>query len=129
MAEHFKKHDLVDWKKNNKVEMRNFKETSDFHDVVKLLLVRMLRRRYPNSAKYPIYTEASDEEGIPDIKMHLGKDIYVWEIQDKISKEWTERMNDKYQTVDWFCVPLKKLNREWKGGLKRLINLLEHYLV
>lgn len=121
-----------DWKRNNKVGMRNFNESVDFHDVVKLLLVRMLRRRYPDSNKYPIYTEYNPNnpnEDYPDIWMKIKNDIIIWEIQKEITDEWLEKIKKKKEDV--IIVPLKKLITKPKdlNYLDNLKKQLEVYLI
>lgn len=122
---------IIDWKRNNKIALRNFSEAVDLHDTIKLILVRMLRRRYPNSEKYPIYTEydpISPNEDYPDIWMRVGGDIYVWEIQESISHTWLEVITERYKNETLIIVPLKEIQEKWKEkGLKKLREILEVY--
>ncbi len=120
---------MINWKKNNKVAIRNFKEACDFHDVVKMLLVRMLRRKHPNSSKVPIYTEFNPDqpnETFPDIWMKDEKrDLYVWELQEVITEQWEQRMNEQYKGImkDLFIVRLKDLNRDSISLLKKQLEV------
>jgi len=111
---------LKDWNKNNKIAIRNFHESCDFHDIVKLTLMRMLRRSYPNSHSCQIYSEYNPEDphaNYPDIwmrvsaykKKRLTHTVYVWEIQEKVSEEWKKQIVEKHQEVNLIIVPVKKI--------------------
>lgn len=119
---------IVDWKRNNKVALRNFSTACDFHDLIKTLLVRMLRRNYKCSKRYPLYTENNPlepNENYPDIWCRIKGDVYVWEIQDKITAEWTEKITEKYDNVTLIIVPLKEIMDDWCMRLIRLENPVE----
>lgn len=121
---------LIDWKRNNKIALRNFSENVDFHDIVKTLLVRMLRRKHKDSCKVPIYTEFNPEEineNYPDIWMKDEHgDIYVWEIQDKISKEWQKSISKHYENIsELTIVSLNDLSK----NIDELKKQLEKYLI
>ena len=106
---------MIDWKKNNKIALRNFSEAVDFHDIVKALLVRLLRRNYPDSSKYPIYTEFNSVEpnqSYPDIWMKVKNDIYVWEIQEQITAKWKEQITKKYEDLNLIIVNLKDFKKQ-----------------
>ena len=128
-----------DWRRNNKVALRNFSDSSDFHDVVKTILVRMIRREHNHSQKVPIYTEFSPDkpnEEYPDIWMRLKGDIYVWEIQKQITKSWTERICKQYESVNLIIVNLKEDENEWMNHklfeiypIKALREVLLKYVV
>lgn len=116
----------VDWKRNNKVAIRNFSDACDLHDVVKLLLVKLLRRNYTNSKSIPIYTEYEFDDNYPDVWMKIKGDIYVWEIQERLSEKWTKKMIDKYREVNLNIIPLDKFNGLSISEIKKL---LEVYLI
>ena len=127
---------MIDWKRNNKIALRNFHESIDFHDIVKTLLVRMLRRKHPNNKACQIYTEKAVEGNfIPDIEMFLkkkyryGAEHYVYELQDNISKSWMEKIKKRYEDVNLIIVPLKEIEKKWKGGLEELRVLLKDYII
>jgi len=131
----------VDWTRNNKIGLRNLKEASDFHDLVKTLIVRMLRREHPDSHNVHIYTEFSPDkprEEFPDIWMSIKKDIIVFEIQKKITKEWTKKVVERYKDCDLIIVELEKDLKEWNDKIhsknetdpiKLLRNILNKYIV
>ncbi len=129
----------TDFKRNNKIGLRNFKEASDFHDIVKTQLVRMLRRKHKDNHNIPIYTEYSPDkpnEEYPDIWMRLKKDIIVWEIQENMSKKWLEQIQENYRDVDLIIVPLKEVKLKWreiidkyKNPIDSLREILEVYVI
>lgn len=114
-----------DWKRNNKIGLRNFSENVDLHDLVKTLLCRMLRRNYPDSNKYPIYTEynpARPNDDYPDIWMSIKSDIYIWEIQDKLTSSWVKQILEKHKHATVIMVPLKLVENAWKSKIRKLKN-------
>lgn len=130
----------TDFKRNNKVALRNFSKSSDFHDLVKTLIVRMLRRVHQDSHAVPIYTEYSPErpnKEYPDIWMRIKQDIIVYEIQKEVSKAWLKEISKRYQDVDLITVNLKDIHDKWTKSLKKsptnpiekLNNILEDYIV
>jgi hypothetical protein len=136
--------DRTDWKRNNKIGLRNFSESSDFHDIIKTLVVRLLRREHPDNYKIPIYTEHSPtkpNEEYPDIWMRIKNDIVVYEIQKKINKDWIKQISEKYEQVDLIIIETEKVLKEWKqkihsksnspktDPIKLLTNILQKYIV
>ena len=132
----------IDWKRNNKIAIRNPHEECDFHDIVKLLLVRMLRRKYKNSSTVPIYTEFSPEENCdtyPDVWMKVREKlkpstgnrtksewvVYAYEIQKNITKKWLKETIKRYENVNLIIVPLNDLPKD----LTKLKKELEKYIV
>lgn len=115
----------IDFKRNNKISLRNFSESSDHHDVIKLLLVRMLRRKYK---KAPIYTEfnpARPQKDYPDIWIRVKKEVMIYEIQKEITTEWTKQIIEKHSDVDLIIVPTKKLSKD----INKLKIELEEYIM
>jgi len=130
---------ICDRKRNNKVAIRNFNEAVDFHDVVKLMLVRMLRRKN-NTIHAPIYTEYDPEkplEDYPDIWMRSKNgDIYVWEIQKEITESWKEQILKRHEAVTLIIVDLKDVEEKWLSSdlfevdpIKALREVLEPYVI
>jgi len=118
-----KKREFTDFKRNNKVALRNFSESNDKHDTIKLLLVRMLRRNHPDNNKVPIYTEydpTRPNEDYPDVWMRIKQDIYVYEIQNKITKEWENQILEKYEEVNLIVINMKKLSNDINKMKKEL---------
>jgi len=127
------------WARNNKIGLRNFKEASDLHDIVKTQLVRMLRRKHKDNHNVPIYTEFNPErpnEDYPDIWMRIKQDIIVYEIQETVSKKWSKQIQEKHCDVDLIIVPLKEVLRNWRliidkyeNPIESLREVLEVYVV
>jgi len=136
-----KKMVITDFKRNNKIGIRNFTDASDFHDLVKLLLVKILRRKHQDNNATQIYTEYSPTSPLgefPDIWMSLRErnktKIVVYEIQKEITKYWTERVQNRYENCDLIIVPLKEVLKEWKDNInsdpiKALRQVIEPYVV
>lgn len=112
--------------KMDNVKVRNANQSCDLHDIVKILIVRILRRKYPNKQNCHIYTEYSYEspnEYYPDIELWLKEKHNkpfrrtIIEIQDKVSKKWIKKMNERYTDIDWIIIPLKEVEEEWKEAL------------
>jgi len=108
---------MINYKKINKVCVRNLSEKSDFHDVIKTLLYRMLRRENKN---IEIYTEEQLNGEIPDIYLKYKDKIIVWEIQEEDSQAWYEKIKERYSDVDLIIVPLKKLSKDFNVFKKQL---------
>ncbi len=129
----------TDYRRNNKIGLRNFREKSDFHDLCKTLLVRMLRRVHPDNHNNPIYTEFNPEKpnkDYPDIWMRVKQDIIVYEIQEQVNKKWTEQITKQYEDVDLIIVPLKDVLKnwsliidKWENPIDSLTEVLEVYIV
>ena len=118
----------TDWARNNKIGCRNFKEASDFHDLCKTQLLRMLRRKHPDNHNIPIYTEHNPErpnEDYPDIWLRIKKDIIVWEIQETVSKKWTKQVLKKYEDVDLIIVPIKEVLKNWRKIINKYENPID----
>lgn len=116
------KKEFTNQAKNNSVKCRNFSVSNDAHDVIKLLLVRMLRRKHPNQ-NIPIYTEhdpLNPNEDYPDLWMRVKQDIYVYEIQNKITKAWTKQISKQYEDVNLIVIDMSKCPNDINGIKKYL---------
>ena len=109
----------IDWKRNNKIAIRNFTEGCDLHDIVKIMLVRLLRRRNKGVPIYTEYDPHKPQEDYPDVWMQIGKDIYVWEIQKDVSREWTTQIVKRYEDVNLVVIPLKDVELRLQQAIKR----------
>lgn len=115
-----------DHKRLDNVRIRNSHPKIDLHDIVKIMLVRMFRKKYPNKNNCHIYTEFAHEavnEYYPDIEIWL-KEKYnkpmrriVIEIQNNVTKQWVNKMNKRYEDDDWICIPLKEIKNRWEDRL------------
>lgn len=103
------------------VKVHNASESADKHDIIKLLLVRMLKRINKNAIIYTEYNPDRLNETYPDIYMKTRKgDIYIYEIQKEITKEWTKQIITKYPDENLVIVPVKELSDNWVEMRKEL---------
>jgi len=113
----------MDWKRNNKINVgHNLSAAFDFHDVVRTLIVRKLRRNYPDNSKIPIYTEYYPEKSLmPDIYIKIKNKVYIYEIQEQMNSDWITKLLKSYENDDVIIVPLKTLKEKWLITLRVLI--------
>ena len=114
----------MDWKRNNKINVgHNLSTAFDFHDVVRTLIVRKLRRNYPDSFKIPIYTEYYPEKSLmPDIYIKIKNKVYIYEIQEQMNSDWITKLLKNYGEDDLIIVSLKTLREKWLVKLDVLIH-------
>ena len=120
---------MIDYKRNNSVKMRNTHESVDPHDLVKTLLVRILRKQNPDNKNIQIYTEYDVEntnDFYPDVLLKKGgagnskrsqrnAGSYYWEIQEAVSSKWTKKMEERYgDSKGYTTVPLKEIEKEFE---------------
>ncbi len=108
---------MIDYKLLNKVSIRNLNPKSDFHDICKIMLYRLIRRKYPNC---PVYTEYKLSGEIPDIYLETKKGIIIWELQWNVTKKWLEKIKKRYSDVDLIIVKLKDLPKDFDKLKKEL---------
>ena len=129
---------MIDWENLNKVKLASSDESEDKHDIVKLLLVRMLLRKHRNEKNYiRIYTEFNvNKKRRCDIYFEniKTKESYIFEIQKSITNKWLiqtrkdykEELEQQYlMTTDLIIIDLNKLSDD----LKELTKQLEDYLI
>lgn len=106
--------------KNNSVRFRNFNEACDFHDVVKTLLMRMIRRNHPDHNTVKIISEHNTDapnESYPDIQVVIKRykkpiEIIVYEIQEKVTESWKKSILKRYEHLsNCEIIELDKLRR------------------
>lgn len=118
---------MKDWKRNNSVKIRNTHPSVALHDVVKLLLVRLIRRQNPSVNFVDIYTEHNvnqPNKSYPDIQVTVHgsrnqtKDYknIVYEIQEQWTDEWEKKILKKYEDSDVIFIRLKKLVDNFKNN-------------
>ena len=120
----------IDYNRNNRIKLRNFSISQDFHDLVKTLLVRMIRRKHKKQEKVQIYTEyniTANNENYPDIQVILKEkkkdSIVIYEIQDTITKKWMDQIQSKHEESTLIIVPLKKIYKRWESRVLNELNL------
>lgn len=90
----------VDWKNLYKVRLASSIPEMDKHDVVKLLLVRKILRKYKRKDWLRIYTEFELSNGLkPDVYVEniKTKSILIYEIQKEYTKEWLKEKTKQYE--------------------------------
>ena len=108
----------IDWENLYKVRIGNSDESFQKHEVVKLLIVMKILRKYKRKDWLRIYTEFELENGkkpdvyVEDIK---NKSILIYEVQKDFSKEWLKTKTKQYNdykvynfTVDFIPIDLNK---------------------
>lgn len=108
----------VNWDELYKVRLASSIPELDKHDVVKLLLVRKILRKYKRKDWIRIYTEFELENGLkPDVYFEHVKDksVIIYEIQKDYTKEWLKEKTKQYKdyevlnfTVDFIPIDLNK---------------------
>lgn len=115
----------ADWKLNNSVKVRNTHPSVAFHDVIKLLMVRLIRRKNPDNNILGIYTEHNFDDpnsSYPDImvKAHYTRNSIkqpkdtIYEIQETYSEEWLKKLETQYEGVDVVPIKLKLIAKKMK---------------
>jgi len=117
---------MVDWNKQDRFQMRNFNESVDHHDICKIILMRLLRRKHTNRNKCLIYSEKEDGDNVWDIWVRTENgDIYCYELQKNYSKAWELKLTEDNPDVDVVVIKLKKLP---KDSIKKITEALKKYV-
>lgn len=109
---------MVNWNNLYKIRLNNYEDSFAKHEIVKLLIVKNILLKYNSKKKYQeVYTEFPITEGkVTDVyhENHLTKEVYCYEVQSRISKEWIEETTQKYKDkeIDWILVDLSKLSND-----------------
>lgn len=125
----------TNWSELFKIRLSNIvDESMDKHDVVKLLIVRKILRKYKKRVWIRIYTEHSLDGMKPDVYMENLKDksVICWEIQKVLNEEYIKKTTTKYNnldipfmnSVDLFIVPLK----ECPDNISEINSWLDKYI-
>ena len=113
----------TNWSDCYKIRLRELTDAQTKHLVVKALIVQKLLIKYKSMRSYiRIYTEFSLEDNrVCDIYFENLKtrEIYIYEIQSKITKKWedyTVKFYNNYEVfnfrTDLVVVDLKKLSND-----------------
>ncbi|MFW6233411.1 MAG: hypothetical protein ACOC3Z_01990 [Nanoarchaeota archaeon] len=127
----------TDWNNLNKIRIANCDESFQKHEIIKLILVMKLMKKYNrrrNSIR--IYTEFPLENGcIADIYFEdtKKKNAYAFEIQKEYTKEWLKERTEKYKeweipffnSADWIPINLNQLS----DNINELNKQLDKYLI
>ena len=94
-------------------------ESVDKHDIIKLLIVRKLLRKYTKRKWIRIYTEYKLNGLIPDVFFEniKTKSVICYEIQKNFSKKWIKTKTEQYNnykiynfTLDFIPINLNNLS-------------------
>lgn len=125
----------TNWNELFKIRLSNIvDESMDKHDIIKLLVVRKLLRKYRKRHFLRIYTEYKINGMTPDVYMEnlRDKSVICWEIQKQLNEEYIKKTTIKYNnyevpymnSVDLFIVPLK----ECPDNISEINKWLEKYI-
>jgi len=127
----------INWSELYKVRLASSIPEMDKHDIIKLLVVRKILRKYKRKHWLRIYTEFSLNNGSnlkPDVYMENIKDksVICYEIQKECDKKYIQDRVKKYNayevynfTVDLVIIPLKGLS----DNIQELNKQLDKYVV
>jgi len=128
---------MIDWANIFKIRIANPDDSFQLHEVVKLIIVMKLLKRYSrNKNLIRIYTEFDMDNGlICDVYFENMKtnEIIVYEIQKNITNEWKDKIVNAYKdytipyikTVDLVIVDLNKC----PDKISEINKWLEDYIV
>ena len=109
----------INWSELYKVRLASSIPEMDKHDIIKLLVVRKILRKYKRKHWLRIYTEFSLNNGSnlkPDVYMEdiKNKSVICYEIQKECDKKYIQDRVKKYNayeipyfTLDLVIIPLK----------------------
>ena len=128
---------MIDWANIFKIRIANPDDSFQLHEVVKLIIVMKLLKRYSrNKNLIRIYTEFDMDNGlICDVYFENMKtnEVIVYEIQKNITNEWKDKIVNAYKdytipyikTVDLVIVDLNKC----PDKISEINKWLEDYIV
>lgn len=118
--------EIINWNELFKIKIRELQDSQTKHLVVKTILVQQLLIKYKRQHNYiRIYTEFPIAEGkICDVFFSnaLTKEAYAFEIQAKITPEWSKEVTKIYENWE---VPFMKTSNLIVINLKELSNDIE----
>jgi len=136
----------IDWDEHCKIRLALADESMDKHDIIKMQIVRMLRRKHKGELGYVrIYTEHCLHKGADErfcdvyYENTKKKEVYCFEIQKSISEKWFNETNKFYKdldqtlffscqnfkTVDLIIIPIKELS----DNIPELTKQLDKFIV
>ena len=137
----------TDWDDLFKVKIRNFEESTDKHDIIKLLIMRKLVRKYQNEKKWiRVYAEhpitINKETRIADVLFQniKTKEQYAFEIQRDYKQKWLNSIKEFYKdwdkclsnmffkTSDVITIPLDEILADKKLTFNELVKELNKEL-
>ena len=116
---------LINHKENNKLRIRNADKSFTKHELVKLLIMIMSRRKHKDAGIYSEWT--IDNGDIIDVFVEYKNNKIYYEVQKEVSKQWTAQIIDRdyKEGICTTIIPLKTLS----DNIEELEKQLEDYVV
>jgi len=116
---------MINYSKAFQVRVRNTECL--FHDICKLIMIHLLKRKHKNTPIYTEYNPDNPNDSYPDIFMQIKNRRFIFEIQKSFSKKWLNEITKKYDlpNYDLIIIPLKDLPKE----INQLKKELEKYVI
>lgn len=93
----------------------NVNEATDFENVVKCLMMRILRRKYPNCPIYSEYNPENPNASYPDIYIKIkNQQATIFELQWNVNETWAKRITEQYPENDVIIIPLQLIKKKWE---------------
>jgi len=104
------------WDRIMKIDIgHNVTEATDFENVVKCLMMRILRRKYPNCPIYSEYNPENPNASYPDIYIKIkNQQATIFELQSQITEKWCKEITEQYLENDVIIVPLQLIKKKWE---------------
>lgn len=121
----------INHRENCKMRIRRFDSAFDKHEIVKLLIMILSKRKYKDVGVYSEFPMPNGD--IPDVVIDFGDNLILYEVQKEVSTQWIERIKNRD-----FELPLKILKNvdtqiinlnELSDNLPELIKQLEDRLI
>jgi len=125
----------TDWNNLFKVRIKEISKNEEKHLIVKTLIVQKLLIKYKLQRKWiRIYTELNLGKRVCDIYFEnlRTKEVYVYEIQKNISREWleeTKRFYRDYDVYDMTCDLIIVNLNEYSYDLDKLSEQLDEVIM
>ena len=124
----------TDWNNLFKIRLSNIvDESMDKHDIVKILIVRKILRKYKKRAWLRIYTEFKLDGMKPDIYFEdiKNKSVVCYEIQKNFSKTWLKEKTEQYNNyeIPYFTLDFIPINlNKCPDKISKLNEYLEQFI-
>lgn len=128
---------MIDWNNLFKLRIANSDESFHFHEVVKLIVLMKLLKKYKRDlniirvyTEFPTVNKRRCDVYLENIRT---KESHAYEIQKQVSDEWLKSITEDYKewdvpfmkTSDLIIIPLKKLSK----NIDELNNQLDEYII
>jgi len=95
------------WNEQNKIRIRESKESQSKHLVVKALIMLHIKIKHRNELRWiRLYSEFPTNERISDVyyENEKKKEAIAYEVQKNVSPEWLNKLKEDYETptISWW---------------------------